>query len=88
MGLSFSLRLVEAKRFSPKESKILRKITSDLGVVGKGNEIPGKGRWKFRKEALHYVRDHYAWNIIRITKSRSRRLVGMYHLAKNVKLIH
>lgn len=49
VGFSFSLKWVEAKRFSPQESKILRKITRDLCVVGKGNEIPGKGRWKFHK---------------------------------------
>jgi hypothetical protein len=36
------LRWVEAKRFSPQEIKILRKITRYLGVVGTGNENPGK----------------------------------------------
>jgi hypothetical protein len=54
------LRWVEAKGFSPQESKILRKITRDLGVAGTGNEIPGKSRWKFHKEVVHFVRDHYA----------------------------
>jgi len=32
----------EAKRFSPQERKILRKITRDLRAVGNGIEIPGK----------------------------------------------
>jgi len=39
---SFSLRWVEAKRFSPQESEILRKITRNLGIAGTGNEVPGK----------------------------------------------
>ena len=79
---------MQAKRFSPQEIKILRKITRYLGAVGTVNENPGKGRWKFYKEVVHYVQDHYALNIIRITKSRRMRLVGMYYVRRNVKLVH